>query len=68
LSHNKLDDEAGRMIGSIIGSHCEKRDEAVWVYSIRGEKPDEDIEMKGLCDLNLSHNRIGSKGLEDICH
>lgn len=36
------------MIGSIIGSHCEKRDEAVWVFSIRGEKPDEDIDMKGI--------------------
>ena len=48
LSHNQLDDDAGRMIGSIIGVHGRKRDEIMWVYSIRGDQPDEDPELKGI--------------------
>jgi len=35
------------MIGSIIGVHGRKRDEILWVYSIRGDKPEEDTELKG---------------------
>lgn len=48
LSHNHLDDEAGRMIGSIISIHGRKRDEILWVYSIRGDQPEEDPELKGI--------------------
>lgn len=47
LSHNQLDNDAGRMIGSIIGMHGRKRDEILWVYSIRGDQPEEDTELKG---------------------
>jgi len=67
LSHNQLDDDAGRMIGSIIGVHGRKRDEIMWVYSIRGDQPDEDPELKGICDLNLSYNQLGSRALRDMC-
>ncbi len=67
LSHNQLDDDAGRMIASIIGIHGRKRDEIMWVYSIRGDQPDEDPELKGICDLNVSYNQLGSRALRDMC-
>jgi hypothetical protein len=68
LSKNRLDDQCGMMIGKIISSHAEKRDQIIWVYSIRGDKPDEDIELKGLCDLNISYNQLGSNVLKDLCY
>lgn len=49
LANNYLDDEAGAMIGKLISSHSEKRDQFRWLYSIRGEQPEEDVELKGNC-------------------
>jgi hypothetical protein len=48
LSNNKLDNDCGRMLGSVIGAHAQRRDEIVWVYSIRGDQPEEDIDLKGI--------------------
>mgnify|MGYP000942230539 FL=1 len=47
LSRNKLDDKCGGMIGKIISEHGKKRDELVYIYSIRGHEPEEDIDLKG---------------------
>lgn len=47
LSHNQLDDSASALIAKIVGSHGRLRDEIMWVHSIRGEKPEEDPELKG---------------------
>lgn len=66
LSHNELDDGASALIGKIVGSHGRMRDEIMWVHSIRGEKPEEDPELKGISEvynsfvtpyLLLSNNR-----------
>lgn len=51
LSNNRLDDNTGSMIGKLISAHSEKRDQYIWVYSIRGEQPPEDIELKGIFSL-----------------
>ena len=53
FANNLLDDNTGRMIGKLISAHSEKRDQYRWVYSIRGEQPEEDIELKGNLDYRI---------------
>jgi len=48
FSHNKLSRNIGSLIGKILSSHCEKRNEVVWMYSLRGEYPTEDLSLKGI--------------------
>ena len=47
LSHNKLSKNIGTLIGKIMSNHCEKRNEVVWMHSLRGELPAEDLSLKG---------------------
>ena len=47
FSHNKLSRSIGSLIGKILSTHCEKRNEIVWMYSLRGEYPSEDLSLKG---------------------
>lgn len=47
FSHNKLNRNIGTLIGKIVSSHCEKRNEVLWMHSLRGELPEEDLSLKG---------------------
>lgn len=47
LSNNNLSKTIGLLIGKILSCHCEKRNEIVWMYSLRGEKPPEDLSLRG---------------------
>jgi centrosomal protein CEP78 len=47
LSHNKLDQNIGMYIGQILSAHAKKRDEIIWLLSLRGEKPLEDLSLRG---------------------
>ena len=79
LSHNELDDSASTLIGKIVGSHGRMRDEIMWVNSIRGEKPDEDPELKGafseknlpidnkILDLGVCELNLSYNALGDNC-
>jgi hypothetical protein len=67
LSCNKLDYCCGSMIGKIISSHGEKKNEAVWLHGLRNESPPSDLHKKGLCELNLERNFLDDTAAEDIC-
>lgn len=38
----------------------------VWVANIRGERPSEEIQRKGLCEVNLESNQIHDRAVYDM--
>lgn len=52
LSNNKLSN-VGSMIGKIMSDHSTRRDELIWIASIRGEELADDLSKKGICEVNL---------------
>ena len=67
LSNNKLDHTSGGMIGKIISSQCEKKNESIWLHGLRNEPPSIDLNKKGLCELSLEKNLLDDGAAEDIC-
>jgi hypothetical protein len=55
------------MIGKIISSHGEKKNEAVWLHGLRNESAPHDLHKKGLCEINLERNYLDDTAAEDIC-
>lgn len=55
------------MIGKIISSHGEKKNETVWLNGLRNESPPSDLHKKGLCEINLERNFLDDTAAEDIC-
>lgn len=68
LSRNNLGDSSGRVIGKILSTHSQRRDDIVWMYSLRGEEPEEDICLKGIYEVNLSENDFDSKCIKELCY
>lgn len=68
ISSNKLQQNTGRIVGKILSAHCQKRDDIVWMYGLRGEEPEEDISLKGICEVNISNNLIDTPGIRDLCY
>jgi hypothetical protein len=66
LSSNKLCAGSANIVGRIIAQHGEKRDECVWLYGLRNDKPPADMTHKGLCELDLSKNELGNLGAEEL--
>lgn len=66
FSHNKLNKNTGTLIGKIISSHCEKRNEIVWLHSLRGENPEEDLSLKGICEVDLSFNKLDCNFVREL--
>jgi len=53
--------EAGQLIGKIISRHNEKRNEQVWLNSIRNEPTAEEPISNGLIEINLENNSLGDE-------
>jgi centrosomal protein CEP78 len=68
LQQNSLAESAGRVIGKMLSTHCKKRDDVVWMYSLRGEEPEEDISHKFVFEVNLANNRLDAKCVQDLCY
>ena len=60
LSNNNLGDEYGNMIGRIISRQTFRRDQVIWLYGLRNEKPETNEYTLGLIELNLSGNKFSS--------
>ena len=58
FSCNGLDDKASYLVSKIISAQCERRDNIVWSYSLRGELPPDDEYKKGLKAINLNYNNF----------
>ena len=57
LSNNNLSDKCGNMISRLISHQTQKRDQIIWLASLRNEKPLINSNS-GLLNLNLSNNKL----------
>jgi centrosomal protein CEP78 len=46
--------------------HAGRRDRLEYVYKTRGEVPEDDIALNGICDINLSYNKLNSLFIKDL--
>jgi len=60
LSYNNLNDKYGNIIIKLIMNQAQRRDQIIWSYGLRNEKPPIN-EKLGLISLNLSNNKLGSE-------
>eukprot|EP01022_Parablepharisma_sp_SALTPOND_P030439 TRINITY_DN7629_c0_g1_i1.p1 TRINITY_DN7629_c0_g1~~TRINITY_DN7629_c0_g1_i1.p1 ORF type:complete len:324 (-),score=46.91 TRINITY_DN7629_c0_g1_i1:97-1068(-) len=67
FSANRLDDSYGPLVRKMISSHSERRDEVVWAFGLRGEKPEGISYRKGLYELILVNNKLTDRFMVDIC-
>jgi len=66
LSNNNFGDKYGNIISRIIMRQAQRRDQIIWSYGLRNEKPSNNDFRKGLISLNLSGNKLGKDSAELI--
>ena len=66
LSNNNLDDKYGNIIGRIISRQTYRRDQAIWLYGLRNEKPQSNDYALGLISINLNGNKLSCSSAEYI--
>ena len=66
LSNNNLGDRYGNMISRIIIRQAQRRDQILWSYGLRNEKPLNNDYKKGLISINLSGNKLRKDSAEMI--
>lgn len=66
LSSNNFGDKYGNMIGRIIARQTQRRDQVIWAYGLRNEKPLTNDYTKGLISINLSNNNLGDISADNI--
>ena len=57
---------SGQLIGKIISRHNEKRNETVWLYSIRNDSPPDSPLSNGLIEINLENNSLGDEFIKEM--
>jgi Leucine-rich repeat (LRR) protein len=62
LSFNKLV-ESGGMIGKILSEHSQRKNDILYLYSIRKLKPEFDLANTGICEVNLEGNLFNDKSI-----
>ena len=68
LSHNNLGDRYGNIISRIIMRQAQRRDQIIWSYGLRNEKPLNNDYRKGLISINISGNKLGRDAAESIAN
>jgi hypothetical protein len=53
LSNNDLSNNSGMHIGRIISAHGKRRDDILWMHSLRGDLPEDDPLLKGFEILQM---------------
>ncbi len=48
--------------------HGSRRDRLEDVYKTRGEVPEDDISLNGICDINISYNKLNSLFIKDLVY
>ena len=66
LTENNLSDKCGNMVGRIIARQCQRRDQVIWMYGLRNEKPFNNDFSQGLISIDLSNNNLSDNSAEDI--
>ena len=65
ISSNNLSDKSGNMISRLISYQTERRDEIIWLASLRNEKASIKSNS-GLLSLNLSNNKLNDLSCDFI--
>lgn len=68
LTNNQLTDKSGNMVGRIISRQSHRRDQIVWMYGLRNEKPSNNDYAKGLVEINLSNNNLSDLSADNIAN
>ncbi|KAL4492496.1 hypothetical protein ABPG72_005631 [Tetrahymena utriculariae] len=68
LSYNKLDGQSGGLIGKLLSSHSKNRDEHIWLCGLRGEVPENNVNLEGICEVNLMGNLLTDRSIKDLCY
>ena len=68
LSNNNFGDRYGNMISRIIIRQAQRRDQIIWSYGLRNEKPLNNDYKKGLISINISGNKLGNDSAELIAN
>ncbi|EAR85274.2 hypothetical protein TTHERM_00470470 (macronuclear) [Tetrahymena thermophila SB210] len=68
LSFNKLDGQSGGLIGKLLSSHSKNRDEHIWLCGLRGEVPENNVNLEGICEVNLMGNLLTDSSIKDLCY
>lgn len=66
FSNNFLDDKTGYMVSRLISRQNERRDETVWKYGLRNEKPYNSDYKRGLVLINFSDNFLSENSADVI--
>ena len=68
LSENNLNEKNSNLISRIIIRQTQRRDQIIWAYSLRNEKPINNDFMKGLISINLRNNNLNNNSCDYICN
>ena len=68
ISNNNLSDKSGSSIGRIITRHNQRRDQVIWMYGLRNEKPLNTDFAKGLTSINISNNNLSNSACSDLVY
>lgn len=66
LNNNNLNDKSCNMFGRIITRQTQLRDQIIWMYGLRNEKPLNNDYTKGLISINLANNNLTSKSCQPL--
>lgn len=68
LINCNFDDKISNLIGRFITRQNQRRDEFIWMYNLRNEKPLSNDFAKGLISLDLSNNNLQDQFAETVCY
>ena len=68
LSENNLNEKNSNLISRIIIRQTQRRDQIIWAFSLRNEKPINNDYMKGLISINLRNNNLTNDSCDSICN
>ena len=63
LSNNNFSDKFGNIISKLITKQAQRRDQIIWSYGLRNEKPPSNYKS-GLISINLSGNKLANESAE----
>ena len=66
LGYNNFNDKFGNMISRVIARQTQRRDQIVWAYGLRNEKPSNDEYTLGLISLSLQGNNLSELSADCI--
>jgi hypothetical protein len=66
ITNSNLNDKCGNMVSRIISRHCQRKDQVIWMYGLRNEKPFIQHFTQGLISINISNNNLSDNSAEEL--